>query len=76
MLRRAICEQRMVRGSLVSIDPVDDAIVEGVYKKNLREGEERLMLAVLESAIEDFQKYVLARKPSGKSYFNKRRSGS
>jgi hypothetical protein len=42
-------------------------IMEGVYKKNIREGEERLMLAVLESAVEDFQKYVLARRPSGKS---------
>jgi hypothetical protein len=43
--------------------------IEAVYKKNLREGEERLMLAVLESAVEDFQKYVLARRPSGKKFF-------
>ena len=27
------------------------------------------MLAVLESAVEDFQKYVLARKPRGKKLF-------
>jgi len=27
------------------------------------------MLAVLESAVEDFQKYVLARNPSGKKLF-------
>ncbi len=27
------------------------------------------MFAVLESAVEDFQKYVLARKPSGKKLF-------
>jgi len=27
------------------------------------------MLAVLESAVEDFQKYVLARKPRGKQLF-------
>jgi hypothetical protein len=27
------------------------------------------MLAVLESAVEDFQKYVLARRPSGKKLF-------
>jgi hypothetical protein len=43
--------------------------IEAVYTKNLREGEERLMLAVLESAVEDFQKYVLARRPSGKKLF-------
>jgi hypothetical protein len=48
---------------------VDEAILEGVYKKSIREGEERLMLAVLESAVEDFQKYVLARNPSGKKLF-------
>ena len=44
-------------------------LIESVYKKNIREGEERLMLAVLESAVEDFQKYVLARKPRGKQLF-------
>jgi hypothetical protein len=33
--------------------------LKSVYKKSLREGEERLMLAVLESAVEDFQKYSL-----------------
>ena len=38
-------------------------------QKDLREGEERLMLAVLESAVEDFQKYVLARRPSRKKLF-------
>jgi hypothetical protein len=69
MLKRAIYEQRMVTGGWASIDPVDEAILEGVYKKNIREGEERLMLAVLESAVEDFQKYVLARNPSGKKLF-------
>jgi hypothetical protein len=71
MLRRAIYEHRMVTGGWASIDPVDNAMVEAVYKKNIRGGEERLMLAVLESAVEDFQKYVLAPNPSGK----KRRSG-
>jgi hypothetical protein len=69
MLRRAIYEHRMVTGGWASIDPVDNAMVEAVYKKNIREGEERLMLAVLESAVEDFQKYVLARRPSKKKLF-------
>jgi hypothetical protein len=40
-----------------------------VYKRALREGEERLMLAVLENAVECFQKYVPARKPSRKQLF-------
>ena len=54
---------------LASLDPADMGIIEAVYKKTIREGEERLMLAVLESAVEDFQKYVLVRKPSGKKLF-------
>ena len=53
----------------ISLDPADMGLIEAVYKRNIREGEERLMLAVLESAVEDFQKYVLARKPSGKQLF-------
>ena len=64
MLKKACVERGMVTDGGVSLDPL-----EGVYKKNLREGEERLMLAVLESAVEDFQTYVLARHPSGKKLF-------
>jgi hypothetical protein len=69
MLRKAICQHRTITNGWVSRDPVDDGIIEAVYKKNIREGEERLMLAVLESAVEDFQKYVLARRPRGKKLF-------
>ena len=50
-------------------DPANEEIIEAVYKKSIHEGEERLMLAVLESAVEDFQKYLLARKPRGKQLF-------
>jgi hypothetical protein len=49
--------------------PTNEEIIQGLYKKNLREGEERLMLVVLESAVEDFQEYVLARNPGGKKLF-------
>jgi hypothetical protein len=69
MLRKSICNRRLVTDGWSSRDPADDEIIEAVYKKNIREGEERLMLAVLESAVEDFQKYVLARRPSGKKLF-------
>jgi hypothetical protein len=51
------------------LDPADIGLIESVYKKTLREGEERLMLAVLENAVEYFQKYVLARNPGGKQRF-------
>jgi hypothetical protein len=69
MLRKFIFHPGLVTDGWVSIDPVNEEIIQGVYKKSIREGEERLMLAVLESAVEDFQKYVVARNPSGKKLF-------
>jgi hypothetical protein len=69
MLKKAYVERCVVTDGWISLDAADIGLIESVYKKNLREGEERLMLAVLESAVEDFQKYVLARKPSGKKLF-------
>jgi hypothetical protein len=59
----------VVTDGWISLDAADIGLIESVYKKNLREGEERVMLAVLESAVEDFQKYVLARNPRGKRLF-------
>jgi hypothetical protein len=55
--------------SLAYIEPTDRSIVEHVSKRTLRDGEERLMLAVLQSAIEDYQKYVLAQDRRGKELF-------
>ena len=69
MLRKATYDHRLVTDGWVSIDPADEAILEGVYKKTIREGEERLMLGVLGNAVEYFQKYVLARNPRGKQLF-------
>jgi hypothetical protein len=69
MLKKAYVERCVVTDGWISLDAADIGLIESVYKKNLREGEERLMLAVLESAVEDFQKYVLARKPRGKRLF-------
>jgi hypothetical protein len=59
----------LVTDGWVSLDPADAGLIEAVYKRKIREGEERLMLAVLESAVEDFQKYFFARHPSGKKLF-------
>jgi hypothetical protein len=52
-----------------SFDPVDRGVIERLYKKQIREGEEGLMLAVLDSAIECFQKYVLAQREREKRLF-------
>lgn len=69
MLRKVYAENGMVNDGWVSVDPADTELIEAVYKKTIHEGEERLMLAVLENAVEYFQKYGLARKPSGKNLF-------
>jgi hypothetical protein len=69
MPKKLICNHRLGTDGWVSLDSADIGLIEGVYKKNLREGEERLMLAVLESAVEDFQKYVVARNAIGKKLF-------
>src|SRR5215470_16386445 len=69
MLKKVCIERGSVTAGWISLDAADLGVIESVHKKNLREGEERLMLAVLESAVEDFQKYVLARKLHGKQLF-------
>jgi hypothetical protein len=69
MQKKLSFDHSLVTDGWIPLDPADIGLVEAVYKKNIREGEERLMLAVLESAVEYFQKYVLARKPSGKMRF-------
>jgi hypothetical protein len=61
MVKKVCAERGMVTDGWVSLDPADIGLAEAVYKKNISEGEERLMLAVLESAVEDFQTFVLAR---------------
>ena len=69
MSKKLIFNHGLVIDRWVSLDPADMDFIEAVYKRNIREGEERLLLAVLESAVEDFQKYVLARNLSGKKLF-------
>ena len=55
--------------ALQMIDPMDSGVQESLSRKTLREGEERLMLALLESATEDFQKYIHAQDRRGKELF-------
>jgi hypothetical protein len=69
MPRKVTYEQALVTHGWVALDPVDIGVIETLFKKDICEGEEKLMLAVLENAVEYFQKYVLARNPSGKMRF-------
>lgn len=50
-------------------ETLDVGIVEELSKRTVREGEEGLLLAMLEMATEDFQKYVLAKDSQGKELF-------
>ena len=69
MPKKLICNHGLGTDGWVSLDPADLGLFEAVYKRNIREGEERLLRAVLESAVEDLQKYVLSRNLSGKKLF-------
>jgi hypothetical protein len=69
MLKKALHEKAFGTDGWFSFDPADIGFIEAVYKKTLREGEERLMFAVLENAVECFQNNVFARRPSRKQLF-------
>jgi hypothetical protein len=60
MPRTFTSQQSLVTDRWFSFDPLDNEIIERLFKKDIREGEEKLALAVLESAVEDFQKYILS----------------
>ena len=69
MPRKFISEQSLVTDRWITFDPLDNEIIERLFKKDIREGEEKLALAVLESAIEDFQKYVFSKDQRGQKLF-------
>ena len=69
MLRKRVSEQGLGSDRWISCDPLDNEIIERLFKKDIREGEEKLMLAVLASAIQHFQKYVLSKDEKGKELF-------
>lgn len=55
--------------ALLFDDTTDFGAVENLTKKVIRDGEEALLLAMLEMATEDFQKYLLANDARGKALF-------
>jgi len=66
MFRKNISEQSLGADRWISFDPLDNEIIERLFKKDIREGEEKLLLAVLSDAIEEFQKHVLSKDERGK----------
>ena len=69
MPRKFISEQSLVTDRWITFDPLDDEIIAKLFKKDIREGEEKLMFAVLTDAIEDFQKYVFSKDQRGQKLF-------
>ena len=69
MPRKFISEQSLVTDRWISFDPLDDEIISKLFKKDIREGEEKLMLAVLADAIEDFKKYAFSKDQRGQRLF-------
>jgi hypothetical protein len=69
MPRKVTYEQALVAYGWVALDPADTGVIEKLFKKDIREGEEKLMLAVLASAIEHFQKHVLSKDEKGRELF-------
>src|SRR5882724_3166013 len=60
---------RRFRIDPASFGPADPVVIEQFFKNGIRGGEERLMLAVLQDAVECFQEYVLAQYPWEKKLF-------
>jgi hypothetical protein len=54
--------------SLTGVDPVDSGLAQSQFTR-AASAEQKLMLAVLENAIEQFQEYALAEDPRGKALF-------
>jgi hypothetical protein len=55
--------------TLTTVDPVDSNLAESQFAK-AASAEQRLMLAVLENAIEQFKEYALAEDSKGKALFD------
>jgi hypothetical protein len=69
MLRKTISDQSLGTDRWLSVDPLDNEIIQRLFKKDIREGEEKLLLAVLADAIEHFQKYALSKDEKGRKLF-------
>src|SRR5262245_32143157 len=69
MLKKALHEKAFGLDGWLSFDPIDASQIEALYKRTLREGEEKLMLAVLSDAIEHFHKYAFSKNQKERNLF-------
>src|SRR4029077_17551802 len=68
MLRKPVAVQSLGIDRGIS-DPLDSEIIRKLFKKDVREGEEKLMLAALRDAIDKSQKHVLAKDGERRKLF-------
>jgi hypothetical protein len=70
MSRKPVYEAfSLMNNEIHAIDPSDGETIDRLFKRELREGEEALMLAILEDAIEGFHKYFSARNEKEKRQY-------
>ena len=67
---RAPVGNGLAHDETLSIDPSDRESIDGLYKRVIPEGEQALMFAILENAINDFQKYFTVRNPKAKRQYH------
>jgi len=66
---RNLISESFTNNERVSFDPTDIRAFERLHARQILQGENALMLAILENAVEYFQKYVLAQKGMGQKLF-------
>jgi hypothetical protein len=66
---RNLISESFTNNERVSFDPTDIRAFERLHKGEVLQGEHALMLAILENAVEYFQKYVLAQNGIGQKLF-------
>jgi len=70
MPRQSISDSyRSPNDELTAIDPSDSGAIESLFRRTVREGEQELMLAVLEDAINSFQIYLVAGNEKDRKQF-------
>ena len=66
---RASVGNGLAHDEILSIDPSDRESIDWLYKSATPEGEHALMFAILENAINDYQKYFIVRSPKQKRQY-------
>jgi hypothetical protein len=69
MTRQSTSDYRAPNDDGTAIDPADGGTIESLFRRTVREGEQELMLAVLEDAVNSFQSYLMAGNESERKQF-------